>query len=218
MTHGFEGFPPEAFDFFEGLEADNSKTYFDAHRAVYVDAVRAPLQTLVDGVPERHRPFHLFRMNRDLRFTPDKSPYKTAQGAVGAGGEYVQVSAAGLLAAVGLYEMRRDQLDRFRRAVADEVTGPKLVEILARLRRDLRVGDLGGASLKTAPRGYPKDHPRIDLLRMKGLVASVEISDPDVLHGPAARGEVVAVWRTARPLTEWLDRHVGPTTEDSRGR
>ena len=97
----FEGFPDEGLVFYEGLEADNSKTYWTQHRPVYESCVRAPLQALTDELADEFGPAKLFRPYRDVRFSNDKTPYKTHQGAVveppgrGAGAWYVQVSADG---------------------------------------------------------------------------------------------------------------------------
>ncbi len=95
----FEGFPDEGLVFYEGLEADNSKTYWTRHRHTYDDAVRAPMQALLDELADEFGSPKLFRPYRDVRFSNDKTPYKTHQGAVvnpegrGAGAWYVQVSA-----------------------------------------------------------------------------------------------------------------------------
>src|SRR5437764_10559168 len=116
----------------------------------------------------------MFRQNRDIRFSRDKSPYKTntygiLHGSdIPAQGLYASISAHGLVAGSGYHTMARDQLDRFRDSVADDRRGPKLVAAAARAEK---AGlELWGESLATAPRGYPKDHPRIELLRRKNLI------------------------------------------------
>ena len=95
------GFPDEAFDFYEGLQADNSKAYWTAHRETYETAVRAPLVALLAALEDEFGAGHVFRPYRDVRFSKDKTPYKDHQGAfaeVGdAVGYYVQISADGLL-------------------------------------------------------------------------------------------------------------------------
>lgn len=212
---GFRGFPAEAIAFFEGLEADNSKAYWQANKAVYEAAVRGPMEALLADLDAEFGPFHLFRANRDIRFSKDKSPYKTHIGAVGEleGGSivYVQLSSGGLMAAAGYYQMASDQLDRFREAVADDGRGGAVVAIVADLER---AGYAIGAhsELKTAPRGYAKDHPRIELLRRRGLVMSRSWPVAKWLHTPRALDRVRRVWVDARPLEEWLDTQVGPST------
>ena len=112
----------------------------------------------------------------DLRFAKNRPPYKTHQGAFcesdGGAGHYVHLGADGLLAGVGYYSMAKDQLERFRAAVDADATGAEVAR--DRRRRSAAQGYSIGAmdELKTAPRGYPKDHPRIELLRRKGLMAS----------------------------------------------
>lgn len=210
----FTGFPEEAFEFYEGLEADNSRVYWQDHKAVYDTAVKAPIVALTAEFPECGE-FHVFRPNRDVRFSANKLPYKTAQGAVagdGAAGTYVQVSAEGLMAARGYYMMVPDQLTRFRAAVADDRSGPEVVAIVDALRR---TGYTIGArdSVKSAPRGYPVDHPRIELLRGKGLMMSRSWPRARWQTTKAVVAKVRTVWSDADPLVAWLDRHVGHSTE-----
>ena len=114
----FTGFPVEAFDFYEGLEADNSKTYWTAHKHLYEACVRDPLVALCELLEPEFGAVHLFRPYRDVRFARDKSPYKEQQGAT-VGDNYVLVSAAGLFAAGGYYHMAADQVGRYREAVDD---------------------------------------------------------------------------------------------------
>jgi uncharacterized protein (TIGR02453 family) len=150
----------------------------------------------------------IFRPNRDIRFSADKTPYKTQIGATLAGHGYVQVSAGGLAVASGTYAFASDQLARYRRAVSLDLPG----EALSRIVADAEAAGLtitAAGSLKTAPRGYPKDHPRIELLRMKGLVTWKQWPVEPWLATPAARDRVVGVLRASIPLVQWLDAHVG---------
>lgn len=214
----FDGFPPEALAFFAGLEADNSKAYWQANRETWEAAVRGPMLALLGALDGEFGPFHVFRPHRDVRFAKDKSPYKTQHGAFGetpdGSTRYVHLSASGLLAAAGRYVMAGDQLARFREAVADDRHGAELERIVGRVEAaGLAVGPGGALPLKTAPRGHPKDHPRIGLLRGKGLVASREFGAPTWLRTPEAVGWVAEAWRVAEPLTRWLDAHVGKSEE-----
>jgi uncharacterized protein (TIGR02453 family) len=218
----FRGWPPEAITFYEGLETDNSKAYWTAHKAVYEECVRAPLQALADELRHEVGELHLFRPYRDVRFSKDKAPYKTAAAAAGEleGGAlvYVQLSAAGLFAASGHYRPEADQLERFRAAVADDRTGAQLEAVVASLRKEGY--DLGGQELKVAPRGFPRDHPRVELLRHKGITAGRTWAPAKWLQTAKAKDRVLEAWRGAKPLHEWLDRHVGPSSlpPDDRGR
>jgi uncharacterized protein (TIGR02453 family) len=157
----------------------------------------------------------VFRPNRDVRFSKDKSPYKTRCYAVteGEGGEsyYVEISAAGLVVATGYWMMANDQLDRYRRAVDDERAGPALERIMADLASQKLSNEAPG--LKTAPRGYRRDHPRIALLRQKSVAVMRRSPPARWLATPAAAGRIVEVWRAARPMNIWLAAHVGPSSE-----
>jgi uncharacterized protein (TIGR02453 family) len=204
----FSGWPAEALEFYEGLMADNSKSYWTAHKAVYDEAVHAPMVALLAEMEDEFGPGRIFRPYRDLRFSADKTPYKTAIGATLAGGGYVQLSAHGLAAGSGMYHMATDQIERYRRAIADDRTGDDLRAIIAEAAQG-KIEINGHGSLKTVPRGYPRDHPRADLLRHKGLIAWREWPAAAWLGTAGAKGRVVTFLRGARPLCGWLDKHVG---------
>ena len=173
LGSGFDGFPSEAFRFFELLGADNTKAFWTLHKGDYDRFVRAPFEALAPAVAAEFGPLHVFRPNRDVRFSKDKSPYKTHCGAVteAEGGEtyYLQISSDGLLVASGYYGFAGDQLERYREAV-DSNAG----EVLDRLLESCREQrfDIGGSALKSVPRGYPRDHPLVHLLRHKGVYVS----------------------------------------------
>ena len=215
MAQGFHGWSEAALDFYRGLEVDNSKPWWTAHKATYEAEVRAPFEGLSDLVTAEFGPLTMTRPYRDIRFSNDKTPYKTRGYAVGEGegGEryYVEISAAGLVVGCGYWMMAGDQLDRYRAAVDDEDTGEALAAAVAEVRA-ARL-DIAGDALKTAPRGYPRDHPRVELLRHKGL-AGVRRFDPAAwLHTRAAARRITDSWRAAAPVTAWLAAHVGPSTE-----
>ncbi len=205
----FHGWPEEALDFYDGLEADNSRTYWQAHKDLYEACVLEPMAELMAELEPVHGETKIYRPYRDLRFSKDKSPYKTAIGAhVGEG--YVQLSAAGLAAGRGMYVMAPDQLDRYRAAVAADHTGAALEDVIA----DLRKHDIdahGRESLKSAPRGYPADHPRIELLRHKGLIAWREWPVEPWLATAAAKQVIADFLVSTEPLSDWLARNVGPS-------
>jgi uncharacterized protein (TIGR02453 family) len=212
---GFSGFPPAAFGFYDRLEADNSKAFWQANKATYEDAVKAPMAALCAEL-EEYGPFNVFRPYNDLRFAKNRPPYKTSQGAYaeseGGAGYYLRIGTDGLLVGGGYYMMARDQLERFRQAVADDVTGPEIERITASLtERGYTIGAID--ELKTAPRGYPKDHPRVDLLRRKGLVASRLYPVASWISSKKALAKVREAWSGTDPLCAWLDVHVGPSTE-----
>jgi uncharacterized protein (TIGR02453 family) len=203
----FNGWPEEALDFYDGLAADNSKAYWTAHKAVYQEKVLAPMAELAEELAADFGEGKIFRPYRDVRFSPDKSPYKTHIAAtVGPG--YIQLSASGLAAGAGLYVMAPDQLDRYRRAVASDQAGGELERVIAAIEAR-GIGVAAHATLKTAPRGYPADHPRIGLLRGKSLVAWHEWPVEPWLETAAAKDRITGFLRTTRPLCGWLDSNVG---------
>jgi uncharacterized protein (TIGR02453 family) len=207
----FRGWPVEAVEFYEGLEADNSKTYWTAHKAVYDEKVQAPMRELLAELEPEFGSAKIFRPNRDVRFSADKSPYKTTIAAVLDTGGYIQFSAKGLAAGNGMYMMIPEQLDRYRQAVVDDKAGEELRELIAEITSQ-RITVDGHDKLKTAPKGYPRDHPRSDLLRNKGLVAWREWPVAAWLGTAGAKQRVVTFLRASRPLNDWLSAHVGPTT------
>jgi uncharacterized protein (TIGR02453 family) len=175
---------------------------------VYDEQVLAPMRALLDELADEFGEPKIFRANRDIRFSADKTPYKTQIGATLAGHGYLQVSAGGLAVASGTYAFASDQLARYRRAVALDLPGEALEKIVAQARG----GGLtitAASALSTAPRGYPKDHPRIELLRMKGLVTWKQWPVEPWLATAAAKDKVVGVLRASVPLVQWLQTHVG---------
>ena len=213
----FEGFGPEVRTWFLGLEKDNSREYFAAGRDFFEESIRGQMESLLSELSEKFGgEVKIFRQNRDVRFSADKSPYKTNTygvvygSGIAAQGLYASISARGLVAGSGYHMMARDQLDHYRDAVADPTYGPELKTLVSRAEK---AGlDLWGETLATAPRGYPKDHERIDLLRRKSLSLGATrelgrgISRTDGLRF------VSKTWRNAAPVTGWLDEHVGPST------
>jgi uncharacterized protein (TIGR02453 family) len=218
----FEGFPDEGLVFYEGLEADNSKTYWTRHKGDYDAYVRKPLLAMLEELEQEFGSAKVFRPYRDVRFSNDKTPYKTHQGAVvvpegrGAGAWYVQISAEGLHVAGGAWRLESDQVDRFRRAVADDVQGPRLeqeVERLAAAGFDIR-----GDRLTRVPSGYAADSPRVELLKHKALHASQSWEPADWLHERQALDEVRSAWRELQTLNAWLADNVGATSKEPRRR
>ena len=167
----FTGFPAEAFDFYVRLGMDNSRPFWQANKSVYDTQVKAPLLAALEEL-EAYGPFQIFRPYRDVRFAKDKTPYKENAGAYGEGeggtGYYLALNATSLFAGAGYYGFAADQMERFRTAVdADPTGGDLAARVAAMEKKGFTVGAI--SELKTAPRGYPKDHPRIALLRRKGL-------------------------------------------------
>ena len=209
----FAGFPDEALLFYEGLEADNSRAYWSDHAEVYDRAVRAPMLALIAAVDPEFGPMKFFRPQRDLRFSADKSPYKTHAGAVshseGSGAHYVQVSAAGLLVAGGYYRMAKDQVERYRAAVDDDADRPRAGDDRP-APRGRRLRACTARSSSACPAGST---PAIRAPTCCAARAWPRSPTSARRSGWARRPRsthVVATWRRIEPLGTWLGRHVGP--------
>jgi uncharacterized protein (TIGR02453 family) len=212
----FRGWPVEALEFYEGLEADNSKAYWQRNKDTYEQLVRAPMEALLAELEPEWGEGRIFRPYRDIRFSRDKSPYKNHIAAtIGEG--YVQLNADGLAAGCGMWEMASDQLDRYRKAVAEDRSGNEL-ETIVTAARDRGLQVMSHGELKTGPRGYPKDHPRIELLRYKGLVTWRDWPAGDWLGTRKAKDRIVEFLEGSRPVGEWLQTNVGPSTLPESGR
>ena len=204
----FTGIPIAALDFYEDLEADNSKAFWTAHKPVYDEAVRAPLEALGAALAEEFGAPKVFRPYRDVRFAKDKTPYKTNQGVYFAdSSRYLHITAAGLFVAGGYWDTSSPQVGRLREAVADDRTGQLLERAVAAVTK---AGfEIGGDRLSRVPSGYDKEHPRAGLLKHKSLVGSAELGAPAWLSTKRAVTEVTKRFRALAPLVDWLDEHVG---------
>jgi uncharacterized protein (TIGR02453 family) len=213
----FEGFGPAVHKWFKGLEENNSREYFAANRDFFEESIRDQMEALLTELSAKFGgDVKMFRQNRDIRFSADKSPYKTNTYGVlrgsdmAAEGLYASISADGLVAGSGYHMMARDQLDRYREGVADEERGAELSKLVAKAQK---AGlELWGESLATAPRGYPKDHERIELLRRKSLSLGATLKSKRRMGRTDGLRFVTETWRAAAPVTGWLDEHVGAST------
>ncbi|WP_433326888.1 DUF2461 domain-containing protein [Spirillospora sp. CA-294931] len=203
----FTGFTDEAFAFYEGLLADNSKSYWTAHKETYELHVREPMNELFAELEPEFGTVKLFRPYRDVRFSKDKSPYKTQQGGHTSQGFYFHLDADGLFAAGGMYAPTPEQLRQYRSAVDADHTGKELQAIVDTLRSaGLQVD---GDRLKTRPRGTPEDHPRLELLRHRSLYAHEGWPTDPWMNTPEVVDRVRETWRNLRPLVEWGNQHIG---------
>jgi uncharacterized protein (TIGR02453 family) len=205
----FKGFPDEAFAFYEGLCADNSKAYWTDNKPTYDACVKAPMEALLAKLEPEFGPATFFRPYRDVRFAKDKTPYKTNQGVYfGDSARYLHITAAGLFVAGGYWDTSSPQVTKLREAVADDRTGPQLEKAMTAVRK---AGfEIGGTRLSRVPTGYPKDHPRAELLKHKSLTGHRELGAPAWLPTKKAVAEVTKAFRSLAPLVDWLEDHVGP--------
>jgi uncharacterized protein (TIGR02453 family) len=205
----FTGFPEAALDFYDDLETDNTKAFWEAHKATYDTAVAAPMKALTAALEEEFGTAKVFRPYRDVRFAKDKTPYKTAQGAFvprgPATGWYVQIGAAGVRVGVGFYEASGERLATIREAIVDDAHGAQLEQIIGDLKGS--GWTFGGDTLKTSPRGYDADHPRIELLRHKSMTLGKDYGFEPVIHTPKLAERIRADWREATPFVDWVLAH-----------
>jgi uncharacterized protein (TIGR02453 family) len=206
MPADFTGFPSQALDFYDDLEVDNTRSFWEKHKGTYEYSVKRPMVALCAALEEEFGEAKVFRPYRDVRFAKDKTPYKTAQGAfveVGpATGWYVEVSARGVRTGAGFYDASGPRMAAIRTAIDDDRRGDHLARMLKKL--EANGWRIGGHVLKTAPRGYDQLHPRINLLRHKSLTIGHDYGFEPIIHTPELLEAVRDDWRTLRPFVEWV--------------
>jgi uncharacterized protein (TIGR02453 family) len=225
----FRGFPDARGDFFLSLALHNDRDWFQSHRTEYEQGWAAPMAALLAEVREGLGGAYgkrglgapkVFRLNRDVRFSKDKTPYKThvagwipveAGGGASPGSApaaiYLHVGVDERFTGSGCWTLEPDALKRYRAAVLDPKRG-------AALARHLKALTARGFSLSSAetlvrvPVGVDPEHPRADLLRMKGLVVDPGDVPKKLLTRPALAGWLVEQARAAAPVVRWLAEHV----------
>ncbi|MDJ0316943.1 DUF2461 domain-containing protein [Arthrobacter antibioticus] len=208
----FTGIPEAALDFYGDLQQNNNRQWWASHKATYDEVVVAPLAALLRELEPRFGSGKIFRPYKDMRFSANAEPYKTTQGLFISHyegvGFYLQLGAGGLEVGGGYHSFAPAQLSRYRSAVEASVSG----KLLAKLTADLVAAGLQieGQTLATVPRGFPKDHPRQELLKHKTLSASVALGTPEWLESVAAKEHISALWDQLRPLIDWIIRFAAP--------
>ena len=211
----FRGIPADAFDFFEELAADNTKSWWTANKARYDDSVRGPVEALLAEVADEFGPAKIFRPYRDTRFSKDKTPYKTSIGATTQAPDgsifYLALQPDGMYIGGGYYRMAKDQIARYRAAADDDTRGDALESLVTAARK---AGfEIGGEQLKRVPPGFDKEHPRRDLLRHKGLYLGVQHAPAAWMGTKKAVDRVTKTWRQIQPVTAWFHANVGPSDD-----
>ncbi len=205
----FKGWPEDFQRFFIGLELDNSKKYFEANRRAYEDSVKGPMAALLESLEPDFGPGKVFRANRDIRFSKDKSPYKTniaADVGMGSKGGYLSLDARGFTVATGRYVMSPEEIASFREKVAANASGTQLAGIVTELKKSGY--DIGGEELKRVPPPWPQEHPRAELLRRKSLYVWKNYGLRPWLGSASARRYVVKMWTDAQPLNDWFKKNL----------
>jgi len=219
----FEGFADPDARFFKALAKHQSRDWFATHRDEYEQGWLAPMKLLLAEVRERLAPRYaheeiaapkVFRIHRDVRFSKDKSPYKThiggylgvdgtSAGPAGAAALYLHVGADELFVCAGQYMMDGEQLKRFRAAVADAKRGKDLTTLLRPLLRAGFTVD-SHEQLQRVPRGFDPEHPQADLLRRKGLIVAFPPPERSLLTSRKLVDWLVTHSQRTVPLVEWL--------------
>jgi uncharacterized protein (TIGR02453 family) len=225
----FRGFPDARGDFFLALALHNDRDWFQSHRAEYDQGWAAPMAALLDEVRDGLRGAHgkralgppkVFRINRDIRFSKDKTPYKTHVAGwipIDTGGPaspgaspaaiYLQLGVDERFTGSGCWTLDPDALKRFRTALLD----PRRGAALARHLGALAARGFSCSSAETlirVPAGVDPAHPRAGLLRMKGLVVDPGDVPKRLITRPGLAGWLVEQARAAAPVVNWLADHV----------
>ena len=227
----FTGFRPEAIQFLVDLSDNNDRAWFQPRKAEYERLLKEPLEALISalaerfearGIPLRADPSKSpFRIYRDVRFSKDKSPYKTNLGAsfpwvgdasgdggarshdanVHSSGGYFHLSPGEIFVGGGIWHPERPWLESFRRRVIDE---PGRIRKLAdEPGFKATFGSLGGDSLVRVPSGFPPDHPEAELLKLKDVTFGRRLSDADALS-PGLPDLIADTFETAMPVMRYL--------------
>jgi len=226
-------FGSESLAFFRGLARHNAKPWFEAHREAYEEHVRAPLTALVHEMDRRFADFapefvgdpkrSIFRLNRDIRFAADKSPYKThaacwffhAGGSAkvgreahgGGAGFYFHLEPGASMLGGGCWMPPRPALNKFRVAIAREPRAFERIVFAPALKR--RMGALSEESmLKRAPRGYDEDHPAARWLKFQSFTVGRRLSDAEVT-GARLTSTLQSHYEAMLPLVRWLNTTLG---------
>ncbi len=214
MAERFTGFPRESIEFFKQLAAHNNRDWFLAHKDIYERTCRAPMEALVAELEPRFGKAKISRINRDVRFSRDRAPYKTYI-AAGVGGNYISLSADGLYVGAGFRGPDPGLLERFRAAIDDDTTGRQIQAIVGSLRR--RGYEVASHETpSSAPRGYAPDHPRIELLQMKDISAGRLFAPAAWLSTARARERIDRVMTDTGALVTWLQQHVTGGRRETR--
>ena len=221
MASRFAGFPAGMMRFFRELESNNNREWFQEHKQVYEDQVKAPMTELVESINAelaQFAPGHItepkkaiYRIYRDTRFSKDKTPYKTHIGAIfplrgmekhGCGSYYFHVSAKELLLAGGAYMPGKDELFAIRTHLAENFEQCRKLAGAKRLKA--LMGEMQGDQLARAPKGFDPDHPGVDLLRAKQWYFYSTL-DPKLAAAPELEKELLKRFRALQPFIDFLN-------------
>jgi uncharacterized protein (TIGR02453 family) len=223
----FDGFPRSAPGFLEELAIEMSREWFEANKQRYQDEWVRPMTGLLGavsaGLAKAYAPVKLgepkvFRIYRDTRFSKDKSPYKThvagmipigkrKPGEGGCAAVYVHLGVDEEFVGVGAYVFDPGQLAKWRKMVAADKTGAPLATLVAKLRKNGY--DVGGyEDYKKVPKGFAPEHPRAELLKMKGITAGFPAIPRGLIHKPDFADWLITHGKATAPLVTWIHKNV----------
>jgi uncharacterized protein (TIGR02453 family) len=227
----FSGFSKETINFFSNLEQNNNKTWFDNNRSVYDQHVLPEAQHFVqdmgqklqseisehiEAVPRIDK--SIFRLNRDIRFSKNKDPYKTHLGIylwegqakkIENPGFYFQLNAREIFYGVGLHIFPRRALMQWRQAVTDDLLGSELEKISAEIRQKNIKYHLMGSHYKKVPHGYAHDHPRVNWLLHNGLAFFYQQKLDETVHHSSLLDFSFNIFKDISPVHFWLLKMIG---------
>jgi uncharacterized protein (TIGR02453 family) len=219
----FNGFPKQTITFLSGLSRNNEKAWFDAHRAAYEAHFIEPAKQFVEALAPRLQKIDanvnaeprvngsIMRINRDVRFSKDKTPYKDhldlwfwtgAKRGWDSGGFFFRLTPKKLILGAGMHAFMPDALAKYRASVLDDKRGNELTKLVAKLRK--QGYEVGGETFKKTPRGVAADHERAALMKHSGLYASWESNHPKELGSAALVGFVSKHYAAVAPINTWL--------------
>jgi uncharacterized protein (TIGR02453 family) len=223
----FDGFPREGVKFLRDLSRNNNREWFNKHKTVYEKSLVTPAKNFVTAMGDRLKEISpkivanpamnqsLFRLNRDTRFSADKTPYKTHLSIFfweGAGkrmenpGFYLCFDAKTLTLAGGAHEFSKEKLERFRNAVDRDKSGKALDEVVKKLRK--KGIEVKGAHYKRVPRGFDPDHPRAELLKYNGLYIMSETKIPPDIHSKKFTAYCFKGFKKMDPVQRWIVKYL----------
>ena len=221
----FEGFFEETLYFFRTLKENNNKPWFDQNREVYDDYVLGPAKSFVVAMGVRLKEIvpsinadprtnkSLFRINRDIRFSKDKSPYKTHMGLVFWDGDlprmessvfYFHLEPDRIMLGTGIYKFTRPQLEEYRNSVVHSRYGKELSKIYGELTG--KGFDFGGKNYKKIPRNFDGEHENADLLLYDGMHAGKDFNIPDEFFSKDFIGFCFKIFEEMLPVQKWLSQ------------
>jgi len=203
----FMGFGKDLVKYYLTLEENNNRDWFHANRSMYDTNVAFPLKALAAELEANYSPVKVFRPYRNVRFWPDLPPLNEHASLIanteGNAAYYLRVDADGVLLGCGTWQPTKFQLTTFRNLAITDSGAKEIRKVLA------KVSAAGFAlttdnALKSVPRGFDKDHPNIDLLRLKSLALSQHWAPPTWLYSRDCLTQVTSAWKAASPWVDWI--------------